>query len=1087
MARSGKTIFAAERYTCRMMRQNPYLWSMVWGATIVSWLVPFASPDTVYRPLLREPSISGTLIVFLSAGDLWTVPRTGGAAKRLTASPGLKEFPRFSPDGRHIAFTANYDGNANVYVMPTDGGDTKRLTYSPRSEEVVGWTPDGGAIVFRSTRTSFVPQFEKLFTVLLSGGLAMEVLPSEAYWGAFSPDGAVLAYNRIDRDVFPWKQYRGGKQAYISLFDLTQNRYSEVPHAGEADLYPMWRHNTIYFASDRTGTMNLFSYDLSAKTTRQLTWYTDFDVKWPSLGPDAIVYEHTGDLSVLNLATSRISQVAIKVDGDSPGSRPRTQKVEAEIRAFSPSPCGTLALFEARGHIFTASVDGDGSNRDLTGTAGVRERNPSWSPDGKMIAYLSDVSGEYEIYIRPSDGAGGPVQVTYDHPVFLAGPRWSPDSKALLYTDAALEMRVVTLLDRKQILVDTSSIDPISLGAWSPDSKWIIYTKEGINRSANRRQGVLYLYSTDERRAFRIGDGRYNDRQPVFDRNGRYVYFISDRTFAESMTWPETNVNFQNTSNFFALALRADLATLDVGQNAPLNSESTENSGPFRIDLEGLYGRLIPLPIPAARFDRLTAGTGRFFYTSQSSLHSFDMQSGRDSIMLTDVEAVEFCPSATKFIYRSHGSWGVADTAALSLEGARNFSVHLELHVDPQAEWAEIFKDSWRIMRDYYAEPGMKGLNWRAIGERYSQLAARVASRDDLTYIQNELIGELRTSHAAVNGVNTSGIPQTSIGLLGVDFGERLGHCYFKKIYAGENWNPNRRSPLTEFGVNVVAGDYLLAVNGTRLRSDMDPYSLFTGTADRSTELLVNREPTEDGARRVAVRPIPDETGVRYLDWIESNRRRVDAETDGKVAYVIIPDTSNFGINEFSKGFYLQTDKYGLIIDERFNSGGLPPDFLVEKLSRQLLYFSQFRQGASFQWPGEAIYGPKVMLVNEWAGSGGDSLPYLFRKRRLGPIIGRRTWGGLVGGTGPYTLLDGGSITVPQNAIWDPETGHWIAENHGIDPDVEVINTPNDVKTGRDSQLERAIAYIKAELRKHPQPRYKRPAYPAEQPRYPQR
>lgn len=1086
--------------------------------------------------LLRQPTISQTSIVFVYGGDLWSVPRAGGQARRLTANPSVKRFPHFSPDGKQIAFSGNYDGNTDVYTIPAEGGEPKRLTYHPFPDNVLGWTPDGKSVLFRSIRSSFSPRFQKLFTVPTKGGLEKELPLPEGGLASFSPDGTKLAYNRIERENATWKRYRGGEQSYVSIYDIANNVYSEVPHQAETDFYPMWHGTKIYFASDRTETVNLFSYDIKTKAIKQLTHYSDYDVKWPSLGPDAIVYEHGGELHVLDVNTEKDSTVPVEVYADLATIRPELRRVESNIVNFGISPSGVRGVFEARGDLFTVPAK-KGETRDISNSPGVREISPAWSPDGKYIAYFSDRNGEYDLYIRPQDGTGTETRLTTDANVYRTNLNWSPDSKAIVYTDAALRLWYVTLADKKPLLIDSSNVGNVSIAHFSPDSKWLAYTKANPNFLSS-----IYLYSLDQKKAFPVTSGRFDDKEPVFDLNGKYLYFASDRTFAPTQVGPDApNINFQNTTGLYAFVLqadtpspfapesdeekvakeidhpappatnptpgspkpdpkkpdpakpdpskKADAAKAGGDEEKPATPPAAKPAAPatpaFKIDFEGLATRVIPLPVAPGNYGGLVGGTNKLFYAADGGvLHQYDLTGKSDAVILAGVNGYDINPAGTKIMYRAMGPggplYGIIDAAPGQQPGAGKLNVALEMRSDPRAEWAEMFKDAWRFERDYYYDPNMKALDWKAIGDRYGSLVKYASNRDDLTYLLGELIGELNTSHSYVVGAEPPQVRQIPVGLLGVDFEEANGRFRFKKIYQGENWDSDRRAPLTEPGVKVKQGDYLIAVNGIPLTSDMNPYSLFEDTVGKTVTLTVNSAPTAAGAHDTQVRPVASELSLRYFDWTESNRRKVEAATGGRVAYFHVPDTGGEGITEFGKGFYSQIDKEAVIVDERFNSGGYIPDFFVEKLTRRLLSIGSPRYGKDFPNPTGAIYGPKVIMANEWSGSGGDAFPYFFRKAGAGPIIGKRTWGGLVGINGFRTLMDGGGVTVPEFGIWSPQDGKWIAENHGIDPDIEVNNTPDKMRNGDDPQLDRAIAYIQEQLKKNPPAKYQHPPFPVE-------
>ncbi|MCX6382344.1 MAG: PDZ domain-containing protein [Armatimonadetes bacterium] len=1046
--------------------------------------------------LLRQPAINQTDIAFVYGGDIWTVSRSGGVARRLTANPSIRRAPKFAPDGKYLAFSGNYDGNNDAYVIPADGGEPFRLTYHPANDMVMGWTPDSQSVLFRSGRAAHTQRIANLFTISVKGGLPKKLPLPEAGLASFSPDGTQIAYNRISREGATWKRYRGGLQAYISVFDLTNNQYSELPHTTTTDFYPMWVDDKIYFASDRTNTVNLFVYSTKNKSVKQLTRYTDYDVKWPSACSNALVFEHGGEINTLDLKTEKITPVNIQIKSDMLNTRPSLRHVEGNIASFALSPAGVRAVFEARGEIFTVPAS-KGETRNLTNTPGVREQNPVWSPDGKHIAYFSDRAGEMDIYTRSQDGSGEEVRITSDSNVYRTGLAWSPDSKSLLYTDASLHLWMVAIADKKPVLVDKSEVGPVSLGKWSADSKWIAYSKP-----TPALLNAIYLYSVEKRRIYNLSNGRFNDREPAFDLNGKYLYFISDRSFVPHLPGPEPGINFQNTAQVFALTLQNDTLsplTPDSDEEKPKEEEKPKPDAPkadapkpaapvtppatpaMKVDIEGLADRIIALPTPPGNYQGLSAGTGSVYFMNNGTLLQFSVASKQVATIMGGIANYDINAAGAKIIYNAPGNlYGIIDPTPNQQPGAGKLNLQLEAKVDPRAEWLQIFNEAWRQERDLYYDPNMRGLDWKAVGERYRKLIPSVAHRDDLSYLLGELIGELNTSHAYVDPGEPPRTPQVSGGLLGVDFEEANGFYRFKKIYRGENWDTARRSPLREPGINVKEGEYLIAVDGKPVTTGVEPYAFFENTADKAVVLKVNSKPSPDGAREVTVRPIANEDTLRYADWVDTNRQKIEKAFGGRVGYIHVPDTAQGGITEFGKAFYALLDKDALIVDERFNSGGFIPDFFVEKLSRKLLSIATPRYGADFKSPPAIIEGPKVMLANEWSGSGGDALPYFFRKAGVGPIIGKRTWGGLVGINGGIPLMDGGGVTAPQFGLWSPQDGKWIAENHGIDPDMEINNTPDKMLDGADPQLERAIAYIREQLKKNAPKKPKHPPFPVE-------
>lgn len=1098
--------------------------------------------------LLRYPDMHGNLVVFTYAGDLWIAERAGGQSRRLTAHLGEETFAKFSPDGKWIAFTGNYDGNTDVYVIPVEGGEPRRLTYHPASDQVLDWTPQGNRVLFRSTSTNFTTRFEKLYTVGLDAGLPEELPVSSGGLTSFSPDGTKIAYNRISTEFRTWKRYRGGRHSFVSIYDLKTGQYDEVPHTRAADIFPMWQGDAIYFDSDRDGVMNLYRYDLKSKATKQLTHYKDYDVKWPSLSggnSSSIVYEYGGYLYTLDLKSEKTAMIPLTVESDLAFTRPSYVKVERFINSFSLSPSGARALFGARGETFTVPAK-KGDVRNLTNTSASRELSPTWSPDGKWIAYFSDRTGEYELYIRAQDGTGEEKRITTDGHAYRSGPSWSPDSTKILFAEKTLKLFYVDINGGAPVLVDKSEIGPINGYDWSPDSKWVTYSKAHPNGYP-----TIQLYSLDQKKSFQVSDAMTPDFNPVFDKNGKYLYFFSNRTFSNpTISNYELTFSYNNNTGIYAVTLASDTPSPFAPESdeekgeqpksgpkpAPLpgtgaagergkpgtgspgeqgakpadqkSSDDTQKEGaaqpakedakpqvkPIRIDIENIGRRIVNVPVPIGSYNGLLAAKDKFFYLATPpaggsvqqgptifTLHSYDIAKREDTVVLAGVTSYDINNAGDKIIYQAGPVYGIIDTmkpgqkvgdGKLDLSG-------LEMKLDPRAEWKQIFDEAWRIERDFYYDPTMRGLDWAAIKTRYEQELPYIAHRSDLNYLIGEMIGELSTSHAYVSGGEMPNVARVGVGLLGADFEASNGYYRFKKIYAGDNSSGDTRSPLTEPGVQVKEGDYLIAVNGRPLRATDNPYAPFENTVGKQVSLKVNDKPSEDGARAVTVRPIGSETSIRNLDWIETNRRKVEAATGGRCGYVYVPDTFVAGISEFARAFYAQTDKDALIIDERWNGGGLIPDFFTERLKRKNLNYIAPREGRDYKIPNAAIYGPKVMIINEYAGSGGDAFPFYFRSEGIGTIIGKRTWGGLVGIQGGLAMIDNGSVTAPSAAFWSYQNGKsdWVAENKGIDPDIEVDQRPDLERGGHDPQLEKAIEIINEQLKKNPPVQPKRPAY----------
>jgi len=1057
--------------------------------------------------LLRQPDIEKDKIVFAYAGDLWLVARSGGVASRLTTHEGVERFPKFSPDGQTIAFTAEYDGNVDAFDIPVTGGEPRRLTWHPDQDVVAEWYPDGKSILLRSNRSSSIQRYTKFFKVPAGGGFEEELPLPTAGYATLSADGGEIAYVAPSYDNRTWKRYRGGNAPNIWLYDFKKNTAENITAdwAGP-DEWPMWHERTIYYCSDRGGrTANLWAYDVDKKTQRQVTHFTDYDVKWPSIGSDAIVFENGGYLYVMDLPGEKLNKLQVLVPDDKPAARPELRNVSKWITEFDLSPSAKRAVFAARGDLFTVPAE-NGDPRNLTNTPGARERNPVWSPDGKWIAYLSDKSGEYEIHVCGSDGRTPDRQVTKGGGTFRYAPKWSPDSKKIAFSDKTMSLWWCDVATGKITKVDKSNTQEIFDHTWSPDSRWIAYSKTMPNQF-----NKLMLYSLDTGKASEASNGMTDDFLPSFDPGGKYLYFISRRTVNPQFGAFELDFQFRSTDRIYALGLsdttlspvapKSDEESGDAGgKDGDKGKDAAAGKGGAkdakdaktepkpgaltRIDLAGLAGRCAEIPVPPGRYNNLTAINGKLVYVAlgdidpdadgppSGSIHYYDLDKRKDKTVLSDVSSdYALSKDGAKLLYHSDQTWGIVDVDADKKVGDGKIKTDgLMALVDPRQEWMQMFDEAWRLERDFYYDPKMGGLDWKAMGERYRPLVPYVAHRSDLNYILGELIGELSTSHTYVGGGDIPDVPRTGVGLLGVDWSldSGSGLYKFKKIYRERDWNSRVAAPLGEPGINVHEGDALLEVNGTPVKSPMNVYAAFVGTSGKQTRIKVGASANDPRARSYTVVPVGSEATLRYTAWVDDNRAKVAKATDGRIAYIHVPNTALAGIQEFTKQYYPQVDKQGIIVDERFNGGGFIPDFFVERLWRTTWVKWSNRDGDGFRTPGTAIDGPKCMLINEYAGSGGDAFPYYFRMQGLGPVIGKRTWGGLVGISHSLPFEDGGSVTMPDFGMYDPKTGQWLVENHGVDPDMEVDNSPDQMVAGHDPQLERAIAYCLEELRKHP-------------------
>ncbi len=1058
--------------------------------------------------LLRHPAVSKDLVAFEYAGDLWVVGRSGGPARRLTATPGVETEPSFSPDGSLIAFTGTVGGNTDVYVVPAAGGDPKRLTYHPGADRVRGWTPDGKRVVFASARTSAPQQsYLRLYSVALDGGLPDALPMPRAFTGTYSPDGKRVAYEEISTQFVPdwyeasgWRHYRGGRTHPIWIMSLADYSVEKLPRANSNDSDPMWIGNTVYFISDRNFTANLFAYHLDTKKTDQLTRHDDFDIQNASAGPDAIVYEQAGYVHLFDPKTGQTKRLDIDVKGDLPWARPQMKRVASMIRGAALSPTGVRAAFEARGDIFSVPAT-QGDYRNLTRTTSAHEHSPVWSPDGSQLAWLSDATGEYQLMIGDQTGLAKPRAVVLPSAAYYFAPIWSPNGKHLLLEDNHLGLWVLDIATGKATKIDSDTYyDPTRDidAAWSPDSRWVAYS-----RNVESHLRAVFLYSLDEGKPHQITDAMSDAVSPAFDAAGKYLYFLASTDYGPRTGWLEM-------SSLDRPARRAIyLAVLPANEPSPFLPEAgDEPAAPtpsialaskpradttpsmVRVDLPGISQRILALPIPAGDYGDLQAGAaGSFFYAEAmpnaaagSRLQRFSIKERAPTPFLEGIRSYTLSADRKKVLYQGargapESRWGIVATDKPAKVGDGIINVgQLEMLVDPRAEWAEIFKEAWRIQRDYFYDAKMHGANWQAVYDKYSAFLPYVGHRADLGYLIALTGGELTVGHSYLTGPGDEPEDQPeNVGLLGADFAVENGRYRITHIYTGENWNPELRAPLSAPGIQVNDGDYLLEVNGRPVAPPANLYSFFQGTAGHQTMIRVGKSPTGDGSRLVTVVPIPNEDGLRTRGWIEENRRKVDQLSGGKLAYVWLPNTAGPGYSAFTRYFYAQQDREGAIIDERYNHGGMVADYIVNELERKPMGYFATRDGKTSTSPTAGIYGPKVMLINESAGSGGDALPYMFHQRQIGPLVGTRTWGGLVGTLGTPPTIDGGGITAPSLAFYDLQ-GKWAVENEGIAPDVEVEYTPADVIKGRDPQLERAVQEGLALLKQKSFARAPRPA-----------
>ena len=1081
------------------------------------------------RPYLQSPALSKDLVAFAHGGDLWTVGRAGGDALRLTAGVGIETDPAFSPDGRLVAFSGEYEGNFDIYVVDAAGGVPRRLTWHPSTDRAVGWTPDGRRIVFRSGRSGV--NANRLYMVSLEGGGLPEMLPlPEAEEGSFSPDGARLAYvpyrNRFPDPGFhlSWKRYRGGTTSPLWIARLADSSVEAVPRDGSNDWNPMWVGERVYFLSDRNGRAGLFAFEPATRRMTEVVAAGDADIVTAAAGPGAIVYARGGALHLLDLASGQGRELPVRVVGDLPGVRPRWVPVAQYVQNAALSPTGVRAVFEARGEIVTVPAK-KGDARNLTGTPGVAERDPAWSPDGTRIAYFSDASGEYALHVADQSGSEAPVTIALgEPPSYFYAPRWSPDSTKIAFHDKRLKLWYVDLAGKAAkkpapVPVDETTydspfrrLDPV----WSPDSRFIAYAKQ-----LPTHMHAIFVHSLDGKRSWQITDGMSDALHPAFDRDGKHLYFTASTDVGPTLGWLDlSSVQRLVSRNVYVVVLAK-------GQGSPLAPESDEEKGAATgdeggrdekdskdgkdeekkddgeakkeetpkvvVDVEGIDQRTLALPVPARHWVGLVAGkAGQVFLLEAEPgavvgfggesliLHRFDLEK-RETTKLAEGLALPFAVShdGEKMLARQGEKWLLAGTAEPLKPGEGTLALDgVTVRVEPPQEWRQIFRETWRIQRDFFYDPGWHGLDIRAEEKRWEPFLDGLAHRADLNAVFDEMLGELVVGHLYVGGGDSPEINGAKGGLLGAEYELANGRYRFARVYSGESWNPQLRAPLTQPGVEVKKGEYLLAVGGRELTAADDVDSFFEGTGGKQVKIRVGPTPDGKGAREVVVVPVETETQLQTLAWIEDNRRKVDALSGGRLAYVYLPDTAMGGYAAFNRYFFAQVGKAGVVIDERYNGGGLVADYIIDYLRRPLLSWWTTREGKDFTTPVGAIFGPKVMIINHWAGSGGDALPYYFRSTGLGPLIGTRTWGGLVGIYDYPTLVDGGFVTSPRMAFYTPE-GEWAIENQGVPPDIEVQLDPAAWRKGGDPQLEKAVEVALDLLAKSPPPAPPaKPAYP---------
>lgn len=1135
-------------------------------------------PDVKDTKLLSQPCVSKEHVAFIYAEDLWVCTHDGKNVRRLTSDIGVESNPVFSPDGRSIAFSGQYDGNTDVFIVPVEGGSPKRLTYHPGADLVRGFTPDSSAVLFASGRNSFTRRYMQLFTVPADGGFETQLPIPNAYHAAYSPDGSRIAYTPLSEPFRQWKNYRGGTHSRIMLYTCSNHATEQIPQPeGRCnDTDPQWTDkNTILFRSDRDGEFNLYTYDTNAKKITQITKHDDFPVLDHATGGGFAVYEQAGHLHMMRTAEggqiSPLGRMKIGVATDLPERRTRFVKGSDYIRSATVSPSGARAVFEMRGEIVTVPAE-KGDPRNLTNTPGVHERSPEWSPDGKTIAYFSDVSGDYELCLQPQDGKGQVKRIKLEGAGFYYDLSWSRDSKKIAVIDNASTVSWVEVATGKQTKIAQAKygrVRNLKLSSWAPDSKWLAYAMDNASQISQ-----VYIYSLEQNKAFPVTDGLSEAVEPVFDASGKYVYFLgsTDTGMSKHGFMQSSADSRQPRWSMYLAVLRKELSSPFIRESDEEKGEparrpegerrpgdgATETAASedqprrevpdatggdrlkamremraarenTKIDFDGIDQRILAIPLPAGNYMNLQAGAAnQLYYMSRASsdegggrrgpgaemagaaLNRYDLEKKKNDTVQASVTSYVLTPDGRKMLYSSGRSsyfitsttGGAAPTtpaapqmagrfgrggrggdatpsdASAGTGGGRLNLEGIDIRIEPESEWSQIYHEAWRINRDFFYAPNMHGADWKKMHDKYKPFLDHCATREDVNRVVQWLCSELAVGHHRGGGGDRLHERKTVRGgLLGADYEVADGRYRFKKVYGGLNWSPELRAPLTVPGVNVKAGEYLLAVGGRDLKAPENLYKYFENTSGKMVEITVGPNPDGKGSRTVVVEPIDDESALRSRAWVENNLKKVHEATKGRVAYVYVPDTAQGGLVSFKRYFFPQIDKEAVIVDERFNSGGQIADYYIDILRREFISYWAPRHGADWRTPSAAVHGPKVMLIDESAGSGGDMLPWMFRKFKMGPLVGKRTWGGLVGISGTPTLMDGGSITAPSFAIWTPEEG-WIVENVGVPPDIEVEQTPADVIAGRDPQLEKAIDLVMKELEKLPKREIKRPDFP---------
>jgi len=1074
------------------LQKTGIIFSMVFSIALA-----LAFTANAQTPILHNPDIYGNTIVFVAGGDIWKASADGGTAQRLTLHDGQELSPKFSNDGKMIAFTGQYDGNPDVYVMNADGGNITRVTYHPGYDNVVGWHPVKNKIIFSSGRNS-TTRYTKLFLISPDGTGIEEMMMYDATQGSFSADASKIAYNKVSRENRTWKRYVGGLAQEVYIYDFKTDIETNISNFTGTDRIPMWIGDKIYFTSDRDRVLNIFAYDTKTNQIEKITNHTEWDARYPGNDDNSIVYEQGGDIWKLDIASGKTARIPVEIKVDLEEARPYMKKVDKEINGFDVAPGGERAVVVARGEVFSVPQE-NGPTYNISKNSGANDRFATWSPDGKNIAYLSDKSGEYQIYISDTKGNSESIKMTDFKDGFRHTLRWSPDSKKIAFTDQTLTLYILDVASKKITKVDKADFEnvdvsltkkPINDYSWSPDSRWIVYSK--MNKDFMYQ---LYVYGLDDQKIHEMSNGLFHDFNPVFTADGEHILFISDRIFSPTYCDIEWEMVYKDVAGIFAITLKTDDPSLLPFKNDEVNAVENEpsKSDVVQIDFEGISERVEALPLKKGNYRNLAVNESTLYFLNaekgdfnkfeyravdEMDLYAYDFAGEKESKVIAGINDYKLSSKGSHLIWKKGNNISIAK-AGSPAESASTLNLSgLSFWFEPKAEWKQIFDEAWRMERDYYYEPGMHGQDWDMMKVKYGKLIERAGCRQDVRYVIGELIGELNTSHTYIyGGDNQRNANRVNVGMLGINYKTENNRYQITKIFTESDWSREAYPPLAKPGVDVNEGDYILKVNGLEVTSDKNFYSYFVDLAGKQVTLSVNSSPSVDGAKDIVVKPARSENGIRYIDWLEWNRKTVEKASDGKIGYVYLPDTYNGSATDFPRYFYSQTKKEGFIVDGRFNGGGLDPEIFLQRLLKKSHGYWTRRNSEDQMIPALAVDAKMACLTNRYAGSGGDELPYEFRFNNMGPIIGTRTWGGLVGVSMFIELIDGGGLTAPDYRIYNAK-GEWVVENEGVTPDIIIDVDSKKMSEGYDNQLMKAVEVIMKEINDDPRTFPKHEAFP---------